>query len=369
MLKIDLKEIPIRDIVKSYLDSGNDGVVGYDGKLNIRPAYQREFIYKEKERNAVMDTILKGFPLNVMYWCKNDDGTFEILDGQQRTISFCQYCSNEYMITHNGALRTFLSMPPEDKEKILSYKCMIYICQGTQGEKLDWFRVINTAGVKLTDQELRNACYPGKWLTDAKIKFSKPSCPASQIGSKYLTGASIRQEFLETALDWIRLEKNMKSIEEYMLLHQHDSSAIELWNYFANVINWIGNLFPKYRSPMKGVPWGPLYNQYHLNDYDPDELEEKVSKLFADDEVENKKGIYEYVFDGDQKHLNLRAFSDSEKDTMYERQGGICPMCGNHFDRDQMHGDHKIPWSKGGKTTLENGQMLCRDCNLKKGNI
>ena len=233
MLKIDLKEIPIRDIVAGYIDAGVDGVSGFGGKLDIRPAYQREFVYTGSQRDAVMETILKGFPLNVMYWCKNQDGTYEILDGQQRTISFCSFCANEYMITHKGTLRTFDSMPPDDKEAILNYKCMIYICEGTDSEKLDWFKVINTAGVKLTDQELRNACYPGKWLTDAKLKFSKNSCPAYQMASKFMDGKPIRQDYLETVLDWIRQAKGMASIEEYMLKHQNDPNALELWNYFC----------------------------------------------------------------------------------------------------------------------------------------
>jgi hypothetical protein len=366
MLKIDLKEITIGEIVESYLDSGVDGIKGYHGKLDIRPPYQREFIYTGAQREAVIDTILKGFPLNVMYWCKKNDDTYEILDGQQRTISFCQFCANEFMITYKGILRTWDSMPQEDKNKILHYKCMIYICSGTESEKLDWFKVINTAGVKLTDQELRNACYTGPWLVDAKLKFSKPSCPAYNMGSKLLTGSPIRQEFLETALKWISEYKNMGSIEEYMLQHQTDHNALELWNYYSNVINWVNATFIKYRSQMKGVDWGKLYNKYSGNLYNPTELELKISKLMMDDEVENKKGIYEYVFDGLERHLNLRVFTESEKTTMYERQHGICPLCNNRFDYSQMQGDHITPWSQGGKTTLDNGQMLCADCNRRK---
>ena len=376
MLKIELKEIPIRDIVDGYLDLGYEGVTGYSGKLNLRPPYQREFVYSGKQREAVMDTILKGFPLNIMYWCENEDGTYEILDGQQRTISFCQFVANEYMIVYKDTLRTFESMPIDDRDRILNYKCMIYICKGTQSEKLDWFRVINTGGEKLTDQELRNACYTGKWLADAKLKFSKPSCPAYGLASKYLTGTPIRQEYLETALEWIRLNKNMGSIEEYMLAHQNDSNAVELWNYFSNVINWVMAIFPKYRSQMKNVPWGILYNKYHEGAYDHDEIEEKVKIMFMDDEVQNKKGIYEYIFDGDERHLNLRSFSESERATMYERQGGICPMCvadgGANAQRvwliEEMEADHIDPWHSGGKTSLDNGQMLCKHHNrIKSG--
>ena len=366
MLKIELKEITIGEIIKNYKDSGIDGILGYDGKLNIRPAYQREFVYNDEQRKAVIDTILKGFPLNVMYWCQNDDGSYEILDGQQRTISFCQFCDNQFSIVHNGVIRNWNSMG-SFQDIIKSYKCMIYICKGTDEEKLDWFKVINTAGMTLTTQELRNACYTGTWLTDAKRYFSKPTCVAYQIGNKYLAGKVNRQEFLETALEWIREAQGLAKIEEYMLAHQQDPNALELWSYFTNVINWINALFPHYRSQMKGVKWGYLYNHYKDKMYDSAVIEEEVKKLMMDDEVQDKKGIYTYIFDRDQRHLNLRAFTESEKTTMYERQNGVCPICGNYFLMEAMEGDHIIPWSQGGKTTLDNGQMLCRNCNRQKG--
>lgn len=375
MLKIDLKEIPIREIVDSYLDLGVSGVTGYGGKLNIRPEYQREFVYKEQQRNAVIDTIFKGFPLNVMYWVENDDGNYEMLDGQQRTISFCQFCANEFMMIINGNLKTFDSLTSDEKKTILDYKCMIYICKGNDSEKLDWFRVINTAGEKLTEQELRNACYPGKWLNSAKTQFSKPGCAANSLASRYLTGTAIRQEFLETALDWIRRSEGMSSIEQYMLSHQHDANSIALWNYFTNVINWVKGLFPKYRKEMKGVPWGILYNNYHSNPYDPTILEDEVSALMSDDEVENKKGIYEYVFDKLEKHLNLRTFTESQKNKAYNKQHGICPRCVSLnkptktkiWDIQEMEADHITPWHLGGKTIDSNCQMLCKACNREKG--
>lgn len=374
MLKIDLKEIKIRDIVDSYLDSGIDGVTGYGGKLNIRPEYQREFVYKEDERNAVIDTIFKGFPLNVMYWVENDDGSYELLDGQQRTISFCQFAANEFMMVINGNLKTFDSLSVDEKNKFLDYECMIYICRGSDSEKLGWFKVINTAGEKLTTQELRNACYPGKWLTAAKIQFSKPQCSAYQLANRYLNGSAIRQEYLETALDWIRKEKGMKSIEEYMLIHQKDPNSLELWNYFTNVINWINTLFPEYRKEMKGVSRGELYNTYHETQYDSVSLENKIKKLMIDDEVQSKKGIYEYLFDGLEKHLNLRSFSESQKNIIYEKQNHMCPRCASlnkptknkKWLINEMEADHITPRHKGGKTTLENCQMLCINCNREK---
>lgn len=374
MLKIELKEIAIKDIVDSYLDTGITGVTGYGGKLNIRPQYQREFVYKEAQRNAVIDTIFKGFPLNVMYWCENEDGTYELLDGQQRTISFCQFAANEFMTFINGNLKTFDSLTSDERETFLDYKCMIYICKGNDSEKLEWFKVINTAGERLTDQELRNACYPGKWLVSAKSQFSKPGCPAYSLANRFLSGTAIRQEYLETALDWIRRKEGMNSIEEYMLTHQHDANSIQLWNYFTSVINWVNGLFPKYRSQMKGIAWGILYNNYGNNIYDPAVLEEKVSQLMVDDEVENKKGIYEYLFDGLEKHLNLRTFSESQRNKAYERQHGLCPRCKDMNKPtknkvwliDEMEADHITPWHLGGKTDDSNCQMLCKTCNREK---
>ena len=368
MLKIELREITIGEIVDGYKDSGLDGVVGYDGKLNIRPAYQREFVYNDEQQKAVMDSILQGYPLNVMYWCENEDGTYEVLDGQQRTLSFCKFYDNQYSIVYNNSLRMWHNMPLEVQQQILEYKCMVYVCKGTDTEKLNWFKVINTAGVVLTEQELRNACYTGPWLTDAKRYFSKPNCAAYAIGNKLINGNVLRQDYLEKALDWIKDAQGMKSIEEYMMIHQQDPNSVELWSYYTSVINWVNALFSKYRTPMKGIKWGILYNKFHHIMYNPVELEEEVKRLMADDEVQDKKGIYTYVFTHDEKHLNLRTFTDSEKLTMYERQQGVCPICNQYYLIDQMEGDHVIPWCEGGKTVIENGQMLCRNCNRRKSN-
>ena len=251
-MNIELHEMAIRDIAEKYVDNNEEGVIGYNGKLNIRPKYQREFVYDEKKRNAVIDTIMKGFPLNVMYWVKNDDGTFEILDGQQRTISFCQYVAGDFSVKN----RTFHNLTVTEQQQILDYPCMIYFCEGNDKEKLDWFKIINIAGEKLTDQELRNAVYTGTWLTSAKGIFSKTQCAAYNLSSKYVTGSPIRQEILQTAISW----KNKGNIEEYMSIHQHDPNANELWIYFQNVINWVMLTFPKYRKEMKGIDWGKLYD-------------------------------------------------------------------------------------------------------------
>lgn len=362
-MQIVLKEIIVREVVNGYQDSAENGVTGYAGKLNIRPAFQREFVYGEKERNAVLDTVMKGFPLNVMYWCDDGSGNYELLDGQQRTISLCQYVSGDFSIDN----RYFHSLTETEQQQILDYKLMIYVCTGNDKEKLDWFRTINIAGVQLSDQELRNAVYSGSWVSDAKRYFSKTGCAAVKIGDKLLSGKMIRQEYLETAIEWIALTEG-KTVDLYMSEHQHDSSASALWLYFQNVINWVNTIFPKYRKEMKGIDWGRLYHEHKGDALDPAELEKQIKDLMMDDEVTAKKGIYEYLLTGDEKHLSIRQFSDSQKREAYERQNGICPNCKQHFEIDQMEGDHIDPWHSGGKTDAANCQMLCKHCNrLKSG--
>jgi len=360
-MDIQLREIPIRDVVNGYKDSAENGCVGYNGRLNIRPAFQREFVYGEKERNAVIDTIVKGFPLNVMYWCDDGSGNYELLDGQQRTISICQYVQGGFSLNN----RTFFNLTNTEQEQILDYKLMIYICQGNDKEKLDWFKTINIAGVQLSAQELRNAIYTGTWLADAKKYFSKPNCPAKGIAEKYLSGSAIRQEYLQTAIEWHSLLTD-DTIEGYMSTHQHDSNAAPLWLHFQTVINWVKTIFPKYRKEMKGLKWGNMYHLYKDKPLDPTALEKRITELMLDDDVTNKKGIYEYLLSGDEKHLSIRAFTDTMKRQAYERQQGICPICGKHFEIDEMEGDHIDPWHSGGKTSMENCQMLCKPCNRRK---
>ena len=355
-MNIELKEISVRDLTNGYKDNAEDGVIGYQGKLDIRPPYQREFVYGDKERNAVINTVQMDFPLNVMYWAVREDGNFEIIDGQQRTISLCQYVNNDFSI--NGL--AFHNLPKDKQELILEYKLMVYFCSGTDSEKLDWFQTINIAGKELTNQELRNAVYSGSWVTDAKRYFSKNSRP--KIGDDYLSGSANRQEYLETAIDWI----SNGQIKEYMSEHQHDPTAIDLWNYFQSVINWVKAVFPKYRREMKGIEWGILYNEFKDQKYDPKILEQEVYKLMEDDDVGNKKGIYIFVLTRKEKFLNIRAFSPNQKREAYERQKGVCPVCKEHFEIEQMEGDHITPWHEGGKTNATNCQMLCKDDNRRK---
>ena len=364
-MEIRLEEKTIRELINGYEDSAENGVVGFGGKLNIRPAFQREFVYKEKERNAVIDTVLKGFPLNVMYWSVDSNGNYELLDGQQRTISICQYCNDDFSVNINGNPKIFHGLPKDVQDKILDYKLMIYICEGSESEKLDWFKIINLAGVELTQQELRNAVYTGEWLTDAKRYFSKNGCVAYKVANKYLTGEMNRQAYLETALDWIS-DKDGTTIENYMAEHQKTSTAANLWLYFQNVITWVQTVFPHFRKEMKGIKWGLLYNKYGGNPVDPAQLEKEITRLMMDDDVTKKSGIYEYLLSGNEKYLSIRTFTDSQKRAAYEKQQGICPICKQHFEIEQMEGDHITPWVEGGKTDVDNLQMLCKDCNRHK---
>ena len=359
-MKIKLLDLTVRELVAGYRDDGQDGVRGYGGKLDIRPPFQREFIYKEKERNAVIDSILNGFPLNVMYWSDRGDGTYEIIDGQQRTISIAQYVAEKPGFSFKGL--GFDNQQSDIKEKILDYELMVYVCSGTDSERLAWFKVINIAGVKLSDQELRNAVYAGRWVSDAKRYFSRRGSAAAGLGGDYLRGSAIRQEYLETAIKWISED----DIEEYMRRRQHDENAAPLWEYFQSVIEWVEAVFPNYRKSMKGVDWGSLYNKYKDCEIDPVQKEAEVETLLDDDEVTKESGIYPYVLTREAKHLNLRQFDARMKRRMYRKQNGICAICKEPFGLNEMEADHIRPWIEGGKTVEDNCQMLCRKCNREK---
>ena len=363
-MEIKFTEISVRDLVNGYENNDENGVKGYGGRLDIRPPYQREFIYKPEQQHAVIRTVEKGFPLNVMYWAEREDGTFEVIDGQQRTLSICEYLAGNFSVVFEGDKNpyNFTNLPANRQQAILDYKLTVYVCRGTDSEKLDWFKTINIAGEKLTEQELRNAVYAGSFVTEAKKKFSKTGCLAYKIGNKYLSGSCIRQDYLETVIDWMTGGK----VSDYMSKHQHDSNADELWLYFQNVINWLTAKFPKYRDEMKKVAWGELYNAHKDDRLDANDLEKRVSELMKDSDVQKKSGIYAYVLDGDEHHLGIRTFDDNTKREVYERQEGICKICGKHFEIEQMEADHITPWHAGGRTVAENCQMLCRDCNRRK---
>lgn len=361
-MKIEMNEISIRDIFSGYEDNDENGVFAYDGKLVCRPAFQREFVYKDKQRDEVIKTVRKGFPLNVMYWVRTENG-FELMDGQQRTLSICQYLNGDFSVDY----QYYHNLTEDEKQQILNYKLMIYICEGTDKEKLDWFKIINIAGEQLTDQEMRNAIYTGTWLSNAKTYFSKKDCPAHNIAKDYLNGSPIRQDYLQTVISWIAARDGI-AIEEYMAKHQHEPDAHEIWLYFKNVIDWTQAIFPKYRKEMKGLNWGILYNKYKDCSYNPMDLERRIIELFTDDDVSNHKGVYEYLLSGetDEKYLQIRAFDNRMRRYAYEIQNHKCKKCGKTFDIDKMEADHITPWSKGGKTIQENCQMLCIDCNRRK---
>jgi len=361
-MNIELKEISVRELTNGYEDNDENGVIGYGGNLDIRPPYQREFIYKDKQRDAVIDTITKEFPLNVMYWAVREDGNFEVIDGQQRTISISQYVEGDFSFND----RYFHNLQKDEKEQILNYKLMVYFCSGEDSEKLEWFKTINIAGEKLTDQELRNAVFHGSWVSDAKRYFSKTGCPAYGIGGDYLNGSAIRQDYLETAIGWISDDNCNESINNYMAKNQHEPNANELWLYFQSVINWVKAVFPNYRKEMKGLDWGVLYNEFQKQKFDSAKLEKDIATLMEDEDVTNKKGIYSYVLTGKEKHLNIRAFSKNQRREAYERQKGVCPVCGEKFELDEMEADHITPWHEGGKTSADNCQMLCKEDNRRK---
>ena len=370
-MTIQPRMVKISEIFDGYTDNGDDGVFAYGGKLAVRPAYQREFVYDTEQAEAVIHTVLRGFPLNVMYWVKVGEDSYEVLDGQQRTLSVMQYLSHKFPVTLDGRSYYWDSLPDDKYQALMDYQFMVYICEGEESEKLEWFRVVNIAGEKLTEQELRNSVYTGTWLSDAKRYFSKRTCAAKKLSDRYITGDPNRQELLEKALTGICEFQRIKNITEYMSAHQSDEDADELWQYFQDVFNWVEKIFPKYYPDMKGLDWCHHYNLYHGKAYNSSVMDREVKRLHEDEEVQKPKGIYEFLLCRDTdpfagRFLNLRAFDKRDKLAAYSKQGGICPICHQHFEFEEMEGDHIRPWSKGGQTVPENCQMLCRDCNGKK---
>ena len=367
-MNIQERKIKVRDLVEGYTCDADTGVHGYGGLLDIRPPYQREFRYNQKQKQAVVDTILKGFPLNTMYWSVVGDGTYEMIDGQQRTLSICEFHEHVFNIEdpERGVLY-FRSLTQEEKEAFLDYELTVYLCTGTDKEKLDWFRVINIAGERLLDQELLNAIHVGPFVCDARRYFSKTGCPAYKIGGDLLNGTAIEQAYLATVLHWAARRDGIEKVDEYMSAHKDDANASQLWAYFSAIVTWVRTTFPKYRREMKGLDWGLLYDRYHQQIYDTQALEEQIRALMEDDEIMKKSGIYSYVLSGDLRDLSFRTFDKKQKREAYERQQGICPHCGQHFQLEEMEADHITPWAEGGITTADNCQMLCRNCNRRKG--
>ena len=363
-MNIEEHRIAVRDLVDGYENLDYEGVTGYGGLLDIRPKFQREFIYDMAQRRAVIQTILDEFPLNTMYWSLSADPDtgetlYELLDGQQRTMSICEYVEGEFSVVIDGYPKNFDNLSSEDQAKILDYQLQIYHCEGTEDEKLRWFEVINIAGETLRKQELRNAIYTGPWLTDAKRYFSRESQAAHLLSRDYVNAGEVdRQALLERAIAWVA-GKGDDNIKAYMNEHRLDPNANALWTYYKSVIDWAKLTFPTVRSHLKPVHWNELYEQFKGTTLDAEALEIEVKRLMQDSEVEKKPGIYEYVLTGDERVLGLRTFDDNQKREAYERQDGICPQCGEHYEFNEMDGDHILPWSRGGKTVGENCQMLC----------
>jgi len=371
-MEIELHKIKIKDLVVGYRDDGEGGVFGYGGRLDIRPPYQREFIYPDKKRDLVIDSVMNGFPLNAMYWVVRDDGRYEVLDGQQRTISICQYATGGFGYRLGNNMFSYASLANDIKEKFDNYELLVYFCKGADTEKMDWFKRINVAGMELNEQEIRNAVYAGPFTKKAKEYFSREGCIVSVIGAEYLNGTAKRQDYLQTALDW-RSQKDGLSIDTFMSNVKNDENEAEkLHSYIRAVFTWIETIFPTIlQREMKGLPWGLWYNDEKIRDKytmaDKMDLKMKMQKLIEDDDVTNQRGIFAYLLTGEDKHLNIRQFDFKQKRKKYEIQGGKCAKCEKNFDMKEMDGDHITPWIEGGKTEIENLQLLCKSCNRTKG--
>ena len=372
MMTIKQTEVTVREITQGYTNNDEQGVRGFGGLLDIRPPYQREFIYNEKEQEAVITTVLNGYPLNVMYWVKRSDDAecpYEVMDGQQRTLSLCEYVAGKF--SHD--FKNFFNQPMDVQNKILDYKLTVYVCEGEASEKLEWFKTINIAGKALNEQEINNAIYAGPFVSDAKRHFSKSNCGAYRLGKDLVNGTPIRQDFFKKALEWMAEHETRNGHRQtavgYMAQHQHDPNANNLWSYFQNVLNWAMTNFSlkKFKKIMKGLNWAELYDKYRNETLNTEELERRISALIRDSEIQKQTGIIPYVLTGDERHLDLRSFPEDIKLAVWERQSHICPICGKEFDFEFMEGDHITPWREGGRTVTENCQMLCRECNRRKG--
>ena len=372
MMTIKQIEVTVGDIARGYINNEEQGVRGYGGQLDIRPPYQREFIYNENEQQAVISTVLKGYPLNVMYWVRRSEDAecpYEVMDGQQRTLSLCEYVDGKFAYD----FKNFFNQPADIQKLILDYPLTIYLCEGEPSEKLEWFKTINIAGKPLNEQEINNAVYAGPFVTDAKRHFSKSNCGAYRLGKDLVNGTPIRQEFLKKALEWMSehetREGKPQSVVGYMAEHQHDPNANNLWTYFQNVLNWTITNFDlkKFKKIMKGLNWALYYDKYHSTTLDTADLASRISKLILDSDVQKQMGIIPYVLTGDERHLDLRGFPEDIKLAVWEKQHHICPSCQKEFDYEFMEGDHITPWCEGGRTAIENCQMLCRECNRRKG--
>ena len=365
-------EVTVGEITQGYINNDEQGVRGYNGMLDIRPPYQREFIYNEKEQQAVITTVLNGYPLNVMYWVKRSDDAecpYEVMDGQQRTLSLCEYVAGKF----SYFCKNFFNQPDDIQKKILDYRLTVYLCEGEASEKLEWFKTINIAGKALNEQEINNAIYAGPFVSDAKRHFSKSNCGAYRLGKDLVNGTPIRQDFLKKALEWMAEHETRSGQRQtavgYMAEHQHDPNANNLWTYFQTVLNWAITNFDmkKFKKIMKGLDWAMLYDRFGGKALDTVALGQRISTLIRDSEIQRQSGIIPYVLMGDEHYLDLRCIPEDIKLSVWEKQGHKCAHCNNEFDFEFMEGDHITPWREGGRTVAENCQMLCIECNRRKG--
>lgn len=379
-------EITIRDIVDGFVynELEGKGLFGLGGHLTIQPEYQRNYIYADGKKDvAVIDSILKGYPIGLLYFNKVGDDTYEVLDGQQRITSIGRFVTDKFAVKDANDMQQYYSgMAKEQREKIMDTPLLIYICEGEEKEIRDWFKTINIAGVPLTPQEILNAVYSGAFVTLAREEFSNSQNSNIQKWGAYIAGDVKRQAYLECTLDWVSHSK----IDGYMSKHRNDDNITELKTYFTTVIDWLSSVFTDVESEMKGLEWGRLYETYHNQSYDPVEVSAEVHKLLSSYEVKARHGVFEYILGGskDTKLLNVRVFDEQTKKIAYMQQTKAaevmgesnCPHCalGNDANKikiwrlDEMDADHVAAWSKGGATLAENCQMLCKTHNRAKGN-
>jgi len=380
-------DLTIRDICEgfTYNELEGKGLFGLNGKLTIQPEYQRNYIYADGKKDvAVIDSILKGYPIGVLYFNKVGTDRYEVLDGQQRITSFGRFVTNKFAVPVNGLPRNFDGLAEDLRNKILGTKLLVYICEGEESEIREWFQTINIAGVPLNRQELLNAVFSGPFVTEAKREFSNSQNANIQKWSSFIRGKVNRQEYLHTALEWVA--KGEENISDYMSHHRYDTHITELKNYFNSVIDWIDSVFPVIEDEMQGLPWGEFYETYHNTPYDKDEVAQKQRELYADPFVKSRKGVFEYILGGCQlpRLLEIRCFEDSVKKAVYAQQTQAaqakgesnCPLCALGMDNNrtriwklaEMDADHVTAWSKGGATDISNCQMLCQTHNRAKGN-
>jgi hypothetical protein len=381
-----LTEITVRDICDGFVYNQLEGkgLFGLSGKLTIQPEYQRNYIYADGKRDvAVIESILKGYPLGLIYFNKPTENSLEVLDGQQRITSFGRFVTNKFAIKDENGMEQYFSGIAEDKQqKILNTKLLIYECEGTESEIKEWFRTINISGVPLTNQELLNAVYSGPFVTLGKEEFSNSQNANIQKWSAYISGSVNRQDFLERALEWVSKD----NVGDYMSRHRFDTNITELKNYFTSVIDWVSTVFTDVESEMKGLEWGRLYEMYKKQPYNSKTVSEQVKKLYADPYIKNRKGVFEFILGGstDFKLLEVRVFDEATKKSTYAIQTAEaekknisnCSHCAIGHDANktkiwklaEMDADHVTAWSKGGATDSKNCEMLCKSHNRAKGN-